>query len=330
MWQTQVRPIVGQTQLSACSTLGWIDEQVQLRYFLGEVCLFRIGLAGKIYRWSLDQSPYAHPEPTELAIEIPKNISVVVYRGYPISEHLPRLRVFTRSIRYVDDQGYRYYTDLQGSFEDYLTKFSRKTRETLRRKVKKVAVMNGGAVDCRVYCAPHQMAEYYRLAREVAVKSYSERLFQGGIPDNQAFRDGMCRLAKEDRVRGFVLFIRNQPISYLYLTIENGIVRSSYLGYNLSYSGSSPGTVLLYLAFETLFSERRFRYFDFGYANNQTAHVFSTGKFLRADVYYFSKRVVNYSVVYTHAAIELFSIFSGRALEAFGLKGLFKKVLRWA
>lgn len=261
--------------------------------------------------------------------ELPEGVDFVGYQRYPTSERLPRLRVLAGSIRYVPIQGYRYYADLQGTFEDYLTTFSNKTRRTLQREIRKFSAMGGGRLDCRVYSTVDQMQEYHRLARGIAVKTYQENLFRGGIPDSKEFAEEMCRLAMEDRVRGLILFSEGRPIAYLYLPVEDDrIVQYSYSGYDPGYSNWSPGTVLMYLALERLFSERKFRYIDNGFGGGWMKVIFSTGKFLGADIYYFRKKPANYLALYGHVGMNSFSAFCGRSLDTLGLRRAVRKFLR--
>ena len=45
--------------------------------------------------------------------------------------------------------------------------------------------------------------------------------------------------------------------------VREGIVDYAYLGYDPDYLHLSVGTVLQWLALDSLFAERRFRFFDF-------------------------------------------------------------------
>jgi CelD/BcsL family acetyltransferase involved in cellulose biosynthesis len=172
------------------------------------------------------------------------------------------------------------------------------------------------------------MMEYHKLARNIALKTYQEKLFEGGIPQDKKFRAQMQDLAHRDEVRGYILFAGETPVSYLYLPIADKILTYEYLGYDPAYSGSSPGTVLLYLALDSLFQEGSYRYFDFGYGENQTKQVFSTANFLRADIYFFPRTVANYLTIYGHAGFDSFSAGFGKIFERLHLKQRIKMAMR--
>ncbi len=70
-------------------------------------------------------------------------------------------------------------------------------------------------------------------------------------------------MASTDSVRAYVLFLHGKAVAYLCCPVVNGVLLYSYLGYDPKHADLSPGTVLQYLVFESLFEEKRFRAFDF-------------------------------------------------------------------
>jgi len=258
-----------------------------------------------------------------------RDTAFYLFHNVPLAAPLPRLASVPGAIRYVLDQAPSYYTSLDGTFDDYLASFSSKTRSTLQRKVRKFAEISGGVTDLRLYHQPQEMGTYHSLARQVAARTYQERLFSGAIPDSVDFLRRIQALAAEGRMRGFILFFDAQPIAYLHLPIHtDGTVEYEYLGYDPAHSNTSPGTVLLFLALQHLFSEPALRYFDFTYGYGQTKEVFSRGQYLRADIYYFSKTPYHFLAIYGHSALDSFSVWSGRLLERWGLKRALKRLLR--
>ena len=63
-------------------------------------------------------------------------VDIIITRSHPVAEPLPSVSRYGNAIRYAISHYTRYHADLRGSFEGYLTKFSTKTRGTLRRKVR--------------------------------------------------------------------------------------------------------------------------------------------------------------------------------------------------
>jgi CelD/BcsL family acetyltransferase involved in cellulose biosynthesis len=205
---------------------------------------------------------------------------------------------------------------------------SSKTRSTLKRKVRKFAELSKDHIDFRVYSSSSRMRQYHKLARSIACRTYQEKLFQGALPETEEFCSEMQRLASEDRVRGFLLFLEERPVAYLYIPLVKGVGEYAFLGYDPDLAEHSPGTVLLYLAIQHLFGERKLKYFNFGYGANQTKEVFSSDHFLRADVYLFRKSFRNWIALYGHTWMNGLSEFSGRVLDRLGLRRVVKRWLR--
>lgn len=316
-----------ETTTIAPPELQWVETRTRFRYSLSDLRLFTVTLKSHLYNWPVESVPaFADPDSQFLTATAPG--SVLSIRNFPVNHHVPRLTVRNGWIRYALNQSYRYYIDIAGSFDTYLSTLSAKTRSTLKRKVKKFQDFSGASFDIRLYSTREEMPEYHRLARQVAVKTYQERLFDGALPAHEEFQNELAALAADNRVWGSILFAHDRPVSYLCLPIFDNVLEYAYLGYDPSFGSVSPGTVLLYLTLERAFAANRFRRFDFGYGNNQTKEVFCTNKHLRADLYYLRHSLKHLGVIYSHALMESCSAGCGRALDRFNLRSAIKKMLR--
>src|SRR5271170_4238310 len=161
--------------------LAWTETETHLRYSLSDYSLFSLRLVGRTYAVPLAPLlPVTFKSDLEAFLRsAPEDVPLLCIRNLPIDRHVPRLESFDGRLQYTLNQCYQYYADLRGSFDNYLASLSAKTRSTLKRKIKKYASLNGGNVDWRVYADADQMVEYHRLARQVAAKTYQERLFNG-------------------------------------------------------------------------------------------------------------------------------------------------------
>jgi hypothetical protein len=256
----------------------------------------------------------------------------VLYRSAPTSEKLPRLRIASGRIQYVPRQYDRHFADLSTSYNDYLMTFSGKSRSTLRRKVKRFEQESGGCIHWKTYGTPKEIEDFYVAAREVSNFTYQERLLGAGLPEGDEFQKGMLTASRSNGVRAFLLFFEDRPIAYLYCPIENGIVMFAYLGYRPEYARLSPGTVLLWLAIESLFNERRYRFFDFTEGGDRSEHsqkrLFSTGSVPCADIYLLDFNARNLILVLSHAGIEKLSERVGGLLDRVGLKRAARRLMR--
>jgi hypothetical protein len=161
---------------------------VRLRYQLGEVPLFSVGFELCVLSTHFTRLGKS-PEDTREAVEASAaKGDGILLRSHPIPEKLPRIGRARNRLRYVPSQYERRYIDLDGTFDEYLKRFSSKSRSTLRRKVRKFAKLCGGEPTWRTYRTPKEMEEFYRLAREVSRRTYQERLLDAGLPETDEFK----------------------------------------------------------------------------------------------------------------------------------------------
>lgn len=198
----------------------------------------------------------------------------------------------------------RRYADLTGSFEDYLETFSGKSRSTLRRKVRKFARLSGGELDLRAYHSPDRIDEFYALARRVSEKTYQEQLLDYGLPEGEEALAGMRALARQDRLRAWLLFVDDAPVSYLYCPVEGESLVYAYLGYDPDWARHSPGAVLQFEAMRALFAEGRFRRFDFTEGDGRQKRQFATHAVDCADLLMLRPTLSNRLVLAALAGFE--------------------------
>src|ERR1700761_7137991 len=111
-------------------------SQIQLRYSIGDLCLFRAKFDAMVAHEPFN--PAATPLTSIEDAELPAGVGVMVRNGSLVSGPVERVHITRHAIRYVRNQTINHYTELSGTFEDYLKGFSSKTRSTLQRKVKKL------------------------------------------------------------------------------------------------------------------------------------------------------------------------------------------------
>jgi CelD/BcsL family acetyltransferase involved in cellulose biosynthesis len=258
---------------------------------------------------------------------VPAEATGVLERSRPIPAPLPRIIRRGDWIRYVPFQFERYYTDLTGSFEAYLGRFSSKTRSTLRRKARRLEEAVGH-LELRSFRTPEEMRAFHEAARVVSAQTYQERLIGSGLPSSPQFLEQMLRLAALDRARAYLLYAGDQAISYLYCPVEEEVLLYDHVGYDQRFGDHSPGTVLQMLVFERLFAEGRFLAFDFTEGESEHKRLFATGSILCADVHWLPRSAGGWLLVASHAASIVLSAAVVQTLNRLGLKSRVKRILR--
>ncbi len=305
----------------------WEPVTFTLSYRVGEMTLFQKrfrGLALLEHFFDLSDDPGEPRPPFE---RLGRDIDAIVTRSHPIRDAIPAVSVQDGVLRYVFARYARFHTDLGSDLDSDLAKFSAKSRSTLRRKVRRFLELGPGC-EMRVYKRPGDMAEFYRLAREVSVLTYQEKMLDAGLPVEPEYIDELNELAAADSVRAYVLFLHGKPIAYLCCPVVNGVLLYSYLGYDPRHADLSPGTVLQYLVFESLFDEKRFRAFDFTEGQGEHKKFFGTQATPCADICYFPASLPAQFWVRLHRAFDRGSIAAAALLDRMGVKSRLKRFLR--
>lgn len=246
---------------------------VPIRFVVGSRRLFAVPRDLATLGWSLDQLVEGHMPP------LPEGDSAL--DGYRVLS-APQAGLEALLAQFPDHvmggfQAYRrYYVAMDGSYEEYLARFSGKTRSTLKRKARKLADADGGTLDITEYRTPAELEEYLAAAMPLSRRTYQARLLDAGLPETGAARAEMTALAAADRLRCYILRLRGEPVAYLHLPIAGETVVYAFLGYDSEQARLSPGTVLQMAALERLFAEQRYRYFDFTEGEGAHKAMFGT------------------------------------------------------
>lgn len=222
----------------------------------------------------------------------------------------------------------RHHADLSIGFDAYLARLSANTRSGLKRKARRVMAVSGGTLDVRRFRTPAELEAFHDVARRISLRTYQERLFGGGLPDDQAFVQCMYELAAADAVRGWLLTIAGEPAAYLYCTVEHGVVRYDHVGYDPAFDDLSPGGVLMLEAMRDLYAEPGLARFDFTEGDGQHKRSFATGGVACIDLLLLRPSLANRAAM---AALEAFDrgVASAKhAVARLGLERVAKRVRR--
>jgi hypothetical protein len=200
-------------------------------------------------------------------------------------------------------RAYRYdrsWTVTEGSFESYLGSFSKTSRKGLKRRTKKLVERSGGRLDIRRYDRADRMKTFHNHARAVSAKTFQEKLMDDGIPADQSFSESMKAKASEGRCYGAVLYLDDQPISYLYCERQGSGWLAVYGGFDPAHAGFSPGTVHLLCELEALFEDPNCAFFDFGPGPSSYKQFFSTHDVPCSDILILDKTWSNQLAIAAH------------------------------
>lgn len=247
----------------------------------------------------------------------------------PVASLPALLRQATGLKAFIRQRYRRHYARLDQCFETYFAGFSAKSRSTARRKLKKFAQAGGGTIDLRCYRTEAEVETFYAEARTVSARTYQERLLGAGLPEGEAARAEMRRLAGAGRALGWLLFLDGRAIAYLWAPAEGATLIYAYLGHDPAVAELSPGTVLQLEAMRRLMDEGSpFTLFDFTEGEGQHKSLFATGGVDCVDVLLLRPRLGNLLAGYGLNAFDGGVALAKKAAGALGLGRALRKLRR--
>ena len=309
---------------------GWRFRNVPIKYQISDWTILSVPLRLQVRSVALGDETPQHRTPPPPVHELMEGSQGFLIRSLPVSATLPRLSRTRDYLCYVPLQYEHCYIDLSLTLEKYQKKFSSKTRSTINRKIRKYAEHCGGNIVWKTYQRPDEMREFFRFARMVSKVTYQERVLDAGIPGTEDFIRHAESLAALQRVRAYILFDRERPVSYLYCPARDGVLIYAYLGYDPAYMKMSVGTVLQWLALEQLFNEAHFRYFDFTEGESDHKRLFATHQRRCANVLLVKNNLRNCLLIYSQILMDRFSRWLGTGLASLGARATMRRFLRFA
>ena len=221
----------------------------------------------------------------------------------------------------------RHATDLSLGFDAYLARFSAKTRSTLLRKDRRFRDAVGG-VTVEHSRTPAEIARFLTLAAPLSALTYQDRLLDSGLPRGPAAEAELLALAARDRLRGFLLFAGERPVSYLLLPVTESAVLYQYVGYDPALADLSPGTVLQLAAFRHLFADPPAPWFDFTEGEGAHKRLFATRSWACATVPLLRRTAFNHVLLRSSSAFDGAVEWAGRVVDRMGGRAAVRRVLR--
>ena len=154
---------------------------------------------------------------------------------------------------------------------DYWTKFSSKTRNTFKRKQKKI-----GTTRLVRISQPDQIPEFLEAAHTISQRTWQSEKLGLRIHNNEHELRFFTFLATHQSLRSYLLFVDEKPAAFLIGTQHNGLFSYEEVGYDREFSDRSPGQVLLLQVLDDLLSDQPPRVFDFGGGSADYKQLFAT------------------------------------------------------
>jgi len=164
------------------------------------------------------------------------------------------------------------YLDLSGTWQSYLT--SRGTRLAKNLRASKRSLEARGPVEARRCDSATDVLNAFDTLIALHERSWKHTA-RVGLSQSDAYRrfyrDFVGALAREGRARAWVLNCNSQPVAATLAFNDGSTYYSAQIAHDEAFSKCSPGTLLEAMELEDLFTEGRFRTYDFlgGALNNK-------------------------------------------------------------
>ena len=304
-------------------------RQVAMRFQLGKFMLHTWKPRLALLYYSREQPLMAQVLGSNLGRALPHGVDGVIFRGLPPAHFPEGLRWTGAALNYVPRHSATHLVDLSGSFEAYLaSQLSAKPRQNIKRAVRKLQALKHDAALLEIVTRPEDILRFLSEAAVVSAQTFQTRLLDVGLVDTPARRHHLQQTALAGDARGYLLKLNGEAIAFAWCRHREGQLIYDIIGYLPQYAEYSPGTVLLYLILEDLFSLKQYDALNFGVGEAHYKAMFATRKEVLADVYFLRPTIRNGLMLTLYARLLDLSISISRLLDRLGLKAVVKRMFR--
>ena len=181
---------------------------------------------------------------------------------------------------------------MPGSLEEFLSRMIAKHRYWLKRIKKVLEKEYPGQVKYRMIRSADEVAELCRDAEEVAQKTYQRSLGVGFRNSNDTL-DWLNSLAAKNRLRGYLLYVKETPTAFWIGNIHNKSFHLDYTGFDPDYRKHEVGTVLFLEMLNDLcvHDSGQIINIDFGLGDAQYKQRFGDASWTEAAAYIYAPTV---------------------------------------
>ncbi|MBI1345266.1 GNAT family N-acetyltransferase [bacterium] len=143
--------------------------------------------------------------------------------------------------------------------DDYWSKFSSKTRQTFRRKLKKFG-------STRLECLRDvgDVPRFLEVAHRISLQTWQTRQFGLRIRNDAAELAQYTKLAELGLLRCYLWFVEDQAVAFTVGNQDHGCFHYEEVGYLSEYAKHSPGQMMLIQMIDDLIQHDPAEWFDFG------------------------------------------------------------------
>lgn len=173
---------------------------------------------------------------------------------------------------------------IQGSFEDYLNKFSGRQRRKFRHELKKMEDACGHELRVSIITTPAQVASFIAAAKSISSSSWQGKILNLLIEPNSRQYEELAGLAERGWLRCYLLSGGEQPLAFVIGRQAQGVFYYDQIAYDTQWNQWSPGKLLLLKIIEDLHGVGTFQWLDFRHGDAEYKRHFSNQGYAEAGI----------------------------------------------
>jgi Acetyltransferase (GNAT) domain len=185
------------------------------------------------------------------------------------------------------------YLEMDQNLEGFLAQKHKRTRNTLKRRVKKLTEKGGGALECIRVENEGQIDEFYHDAFAIAEKSWQFQNLGRRLDETALYRENLQHLAQIGCLRAYLLKCGGRPAAFVIGYQCGDVLQFEQTAYDPELSMYSPGTVLYYLMMQDLYQHRRPSFVNHGIGVTPHKRLFCNRASLDTQVFLFRPTLRN-------------------------------------
>lgn len=320
---------------SLCGIAPFLRKDWPLKWHLGELCVATFPLT----RLRLLGGPLAFPHDETACDALFRHVLSDSEFDALFLEEIPVDSFFWKYLhtsKLIRDSFLVYQPDavsphpllrVEGTFEQYMGKFSSKHRNTLQRKVKKLRENSSGEMRLVRHELPSEVAAFLDRAVEISRKTYQWQLHQRGLSAIDLLQERLKFAAEHGWMRCYLLHCGEQAIAFIVGYQYQGTFVLDEIGHDPDWSKYSAGAVLQLLCVEDLFNYNRARVFDLqDYARYKDE--LSNESYMQGRVFLFRRGIYPRFLRAGHSICSAITLSVSASLDRLGMKSRVRKAIR--
>jgi hypothetical protein len=205
------------------------------------------------------------------------------------------------------------YLELGDSLDAFLGGKQKRTRNTLKRRVKKLRE-HGAGLECIRVETEDQVDAFYESAFAIAEKSWQHKSLGRCLEETTLYRNNLYGLARLGALRAYLLKCGGLPCAFVIGYQYEDILQFEQTAYASDFARFSPGTVLYYMMLEDLYQHRTPRFVNHGVGVTPHKRLFSNRETVDTSVQLFRPTMRNRLLCTSHSLFYALLRFAARFL----------------